>query len=710
MSAFTSRDEIMPPPTGWLRFAALLLAVALVELPINSVLAYALLLAMAVVIFTGEMRVTVRAWMAALIVVSVAVAGQMLLAPPRIDEGHNVFLPNAPVLRALPPEVYAVLSNEFEALYPPDKRCAPTEFGCWQWPGNGVPDRLYAFSADGILHKSKASRAAAALDFTDPVWLGLGFINERQYNWTGTSDLKRAERDRRIWMGLHRWHFTMPWFEMIRLPQAYVGGEFCWRGLMMWEGAGEQFSRWPGEGCRAIEPADAGRRVFGLAVRPGTLAMRLVPPWSVWLMDMARSVLLLAAGVALVLTLMRLDVRRAAMPLAFIGIAVGMIVLDDGTFLGGLRPFDGGDDGLWYDGLSRILLQKLMAGDLRGALEGGETVFYYGGPGLRYFRALEHIVFGESTLGYLSLVLLMPILLWALFRRFLPEPWPAALTFVFIAVPVGAAFGTTFLNYTKWVARGFADPLAYILFVAGLVVLLGPRDQTDNRATPAFFGALLLVLGLSMKPIVAPCAAVLLTGFGLAALLQKQWARVAGLCLGTLPVFWMALHNWVFGQRLVLFSANSADSNLLVLPPSAYVGALRQLASGDLGGLAAIVRQLADWLGGPSESYWTIPLNAAGVAILVFVVLRGRAFDPWLRLVAGAALAQHAVAFFYNAMVGRYHFLTWLLTMVVAMVWLEAVGVGFLARRYPLLCARIMSLPTTRWLSSGLARLKKVSA
>ena len=105
-----------------------------------------------------------------------------------------------------------------------------------------------------------------------------------------------------------------------------------------------------------------------------------------------------------------------------IGLSVAVIAILDGSFLGGVRPFDGGDDGLFYEGVGRLILQKLLAGDWTGFLIGGEPVFYYGGPGLRYFFALEHIVFGESYLGYLSLVLLLPFVAYGLFRRFLPRP------------------------------------------------------------------------------------------------------------------------------------------------------------------------------------------------------------------------------------------------------------------------------------------------
>ena len=395
-----------------------------------------------------------RVWAAALALVAVSIVGQVLLAPPRIEEGHNVFLPDAPVLeRGLPAEVYRQLSDEFETQYPAAKRCRREADGCWV--GQGRPDRVFAFSADGIFHPSVLSRAVSELDFSDPVWLGLGFINEVRYNWGVVSDVERAWRSRPFWMGLHRWHLTMPWFEMLRLPAAYAGGELCWRGELLWEGTAEHFSRWPDGGCRTIEPADTGRRIVGIAIKPDTLAMQVTPPWTLRLKLYAVYALALAGVLAVLLALVRLRTRRTFLPLFLIGLAILVIAIDDASFLGGVRPFDGGDDGLFYDGVGRIILQKLLAGDIWGALEGGEKVYYYGGPGLRYFRALEHIVFGETYLGYLSLIFLLPIVVQKVFRRFLPERWSLALVLLFVAVPVGILFGTSFLQYAKWASKRF---------------------------------------------------------------------------------------------------------------------------------------------------------------------------------------------------------------------------------------------------------------
>lgn len=698
-----------------LKLAVLVLTVAAIGLPVNSLDAYALLVMAGVVIFSGAVRATSRAWLGAGAIVAITVGGQILLAPPRIDEGHNVFLPSPALEQGLPGDVYRHLKDEFDKEYPPGVRCAPGSTGCWQNGGKnqGLPDRPFAFSPDGIFQKSKMSRSVTEIDFSDPVWLRLGFINEIKYNWyTAAPDVHRADRDRRIWMGLNRWHLTMPWFEMIRLPAAMVGGKLCWRGDVLWESAAEHFALWRGDGCRDIEPADAGRRVVGVAIKPDTLAMRLTPPWPAWWLQLASQALMIAGAAGLVLTLVRFERRRLVVPCGLIVLAMIVIAVDDASFLGGVRPFDGGDDGLFYEGYGRVILEKLLAGDIFGALEGGEKVFYYGGPGLRYFRAVEHIVFGDSYLGYLTLVILLPFLVLGLFRRFLPERWALALVFLFVAIPIGELFGTTFIDYTKWAARGFADPAAYILFLGGLLPIFGTTAAGPSRNfAPAFFGALLLALAIIMKPIVLPAAGVMLAGASVATLVQRQWLRLAGLCIGFVPVLSMALHNWVYGHVFVPLSANAAHPDVLVMPPSAYAAALRELVTFDVGGgyFGRALMQIPRWLSGPAESFATVPLNAAGVVVLVYVVIWGRRFDPWLRLVGGAALIQHAVALFYVA-TPRYHFLTWFLTMLVAIVFLQHIGMDWFKRRYPAMSERTQSHPLSRRLASGLARLQKASS
>jgi hypothetical protein len=701
-----SADDAVMTQTGsgWKRFGALVLALAVAGLPVNGIAIYALLVAYVLVVFTGEISARPRAWLAACVVAAVLVAGQFWLAVPRLDEGHNVFLPGGPnqaLKRGLPAEVYDRLAADFDQRYPPERHCKPDEAGCWL---SGFPDRTFAFSADGIFHTSDMSRSVTGLSFSNPVWLHLGFINEHRYNWYPVSDLQRSVRDNRLWKGLDRWRLTMPWFEMIRLPGAFAGGELCWRGDLMWEEADGHFSFSPGDHCRKVEAADAGHRMVGFAILHDSLAMRLTPPLWVRVLQVAQGIMLVAGLLALIWTLVRPRWRALIVPALLISASALVIAAYDVSFLGGVRPFDRGDDGLFYDGVGRVMLQSLLSGDYSSFLLGAENVFYYGGPGLRYFRAFEHVLFGESYLGYLSLILMMPLLLYGLLRRFLSQAWSFVLSLTFVAIPIGHWFGTTFADYVTWAERGLADPAAYILFVAGLLLLVGPNPsesmasgsntlKSDGRFAPALFGALLIALGIIMKPLIAPAAAVFLGGVGIAAIHWRQWRSLAGMSIGFLPVFSMALHNWVFGHVFVLFSANSAHPLVLNMPPAAYVDAFRELATLDFahGQFERALGKVGEWLSsGPNESFRTAPLNAAGVAILIYVVIWGRRFDPWLRLVGVAAVAQHAVALFYVP-TARYHFLTWFLTMVVVAVFVREIGLDWLSRRFPNLSLRLQA-------------------
>ena len=133
----------------------------------------------------------------------------------------------------------------------------------------GVFPRAFAFSADGIYDRAALSRRVSGIDFSDPVWLRLGFINEHRYNWNSeVSDVTRASRERNSLALIHRWRLEMPWFVMYRFPAAFVGSALCWQGEVLWEGADERFEpvAHAAMRCRPIDPDDVGRRIFGVSI------------------------------------------------------------------------------------------------------------------------------------------------------------------------------------------------------------------------------------------------------------------------------------------------------------------------------------------------------------------------------------------------------------------------------------------------------------
>ena len=79
-------------------------------------------------IFTGVVTSSVKAWIGAVAVVGLCVLAQIFLTAPRIEEGHNVFVVDGPggALEAgLPPEAFRFMQAEFDAKYPPERRCDP---------------------------------------------------------------------------------------------------------------------------------------------------------------------------------------------------------------------------------------------------------------------------------------------------------------------------------------------------------------------------------------------------------------------------------------------------------------------------------------------------------------------------------------------------------------------------------------------------------
>src|SRR6185437_6710615 len=225
------------PPTrathrSWRRLLALFLVVAAIGLPINQLYIYTVVLIATALIFSGDVTRLRRRWIISGLIVLAAIFLPLILQPAPIQEGENVFLAGKPdnaLKQGLPPAVYQNMEAAFDALYPPSKRCDPATAGCWLH--DGFPDRAYAFSADGIFSEPAYSRPVSGIDFSDAVWLRLGFINDVRYNWsTDAPDVHRGDRDRRFWRGLWRWQVTMPWFVMYNFPADYVGSNLCWRG------------------------------------------------------------------------------------------------------------------------------------------------------------------------------------------------------------------------------------------------------------------------------------------------------------------------------------------------------------------------------------------------------------------------------------------------------------------------------------------------
>jgi hypothetical protein len=670
------------------RLAALVLVVAILGLPVDDLVAYALLLVAALLILTGTISTDRRRWVAAAALTAVVMAGHMLWPAPRIDEGFNVFLPGATAAQSsgLPADVLRVLAGQFDERYPPEKRCAATAKGCWR------PDRTaeadgYAFSGDAIFAHADYSRRVGGIDFSDPAHLRLGVVNELTYGWPdGSSDITRFERDRRSLNLFDRYRITLPLFVVYRFPAQFAGSRLCWRGTVLWENAGQHFDDLTSADtrCREITAADIGRRIFGISIKPDVrLAMTLTPNKTIQVHRALEWGITLGGIVGIILLLVRVEPRRLALPVTLIALTLLVVVFIDAQFIGGFRPLDSGDDGLTYEGYARRIVRHLLSGDFAGVWRGEENVYFFA-PGMRYVRTLELVLFGDTFLGYLSMVLAFPLLVFALFRRFLTPQWALLIVLGFVATPIGALFGSSLFYYVVWASRGFADPFAFMLLFAALVLLVPPPGGELSGTARVFAAGLLFAAATFCRPNLLLASGVMVGGTGLMWLWQRRVARAVALGLGFAALAAAPLHNYVFGHSFVPLTSSMNLPQTLLMPPSDYVRAALELAALDFAGdhVKRAVAQMGRWLSGPQEWLVTVPLHALGVATLVRVGVFGARFDPWLRLIALATLLQHGIGISYINFV-RYNLGTWLLTYLVAAAWLQGEGLALLGKAMP---------------------------
>ena len=90
--------------------------------------------------------------------------------------------------------------------------------------------------------------------------------------------------------------------------------------------------------------------------------------------------------------------------------------------LTGFPTHMGGNDGLVHESFGFDISQALHDGRYADVLRGGEKIFYFM-PGMRYLKALEDMLFGDTNFCVLLCTMFVPIFLYFILRRLFPLRW-----------------------------------------------------------------------------------------------------------------------------------------------------------------------------------------------------------------------------------------------------------------------------------------------
>ena len=207
----------------WLKLAALVLVVAALGLPINDLFRYALLVVATVVIVVGDVSLRLQPWLGALAAVGLVRARRSSGSRRRASRRATTsFSSMAPAARSKPGcrrEAFRLMAAEFDAKYPPERRCDPRADGCWR--GQGFPGpavRLFRrrhLPAPGLF----AAGDAASIS---PIRSGFASASSTSCATTGSrqsATSTAASRDRRAFALLHRWRLRDAVVRDVPLPR-----------------------------------------------------------------------------------------------------------------------------------------------------------------------------------------------------------------------------------------------------------------------------------------------------------------------------------------------------------------------------------------------------------------------------------------------------------------------------------------------------------
>ncbi len=673
--------------------------------PVTDLWRFLLLVAAIMAVCFGRIRPWGPHWWLALAITLGIVTASWLMPGPQIQEGHNVYIPVGENLKAfqneLPPQAQAIMKNLFDRAYFDNSESLPGSPDWWQYEAFSQPghftDHAFASSSDALWQDPKYSRIVDTINFRTQDEARIGAINLSQYNFYPARTKLKHRQPPKFATDARIDRSAMPYFVMAEINADLVGGRICSKGDVLWEGAKEEFSLAHSDTsiCRPLRDVDVGKRIFALAITRGQpLEFAVVPPLHLRLLLWAKQALRIFGVLAVLGLLVSFDsFRQLLLPFAAAVSTIVTVMIIRPSFLFGFYTEEGGNDGLVHESFGYHIARAVHEGDWTGALRGGEDVFYYM-PGLRYFRALEDFLFGDTSFGIVLCTMFIPVFLYFFLRRLLPFRLTVALICLFLFTPLLERFGFAHFLYVKEMLKGFPEPLGYGAFLGGLALVASYVPTSMGPPLPGRMPALLIglafALSVAMRPNLAIAAALVLTLLALWLFAERRWSELAGMALGFSPLLLLMLHNWEFGGEFVPLTSNATISANLQTPPSVYFGALQEVVQRNFAGadLAQVARQLGNW------NHWSDFYRVLAVFVVIWIAARPRT-APSMRALAFVALSLQAVLFFYLP-AGRYSYLAWLLVFVILIATIREVFLPLVRSTYPEMWRRLGALPGIR--------------
>ena len=571
------------------KISLLLFLLIFIGLPILNPFLVLVFFILSVFIITGKIRKINLYSITVTLISFLAVLSTLSFSFPQIHEGHNYLYfiekDSAYLKEALPNKVYNLSKERFNLKYPSELQCDQKSYGCWKFFGD--IKRPYAFSADGFWQNTDWSRIVNKFNSENVISNRTGFLNanapsgDTYSNWY--SD--KFSNDNPI-------RPEAPYFIKWRLPKSAVSGELCSSGnIAKIDQGGEvnlEFNS--SKKCIILDKSILPIDVIGLQFdKDDSFNLSYKLPKYYEFLENLTIIIKIIFSFIFVLAWIK---PRFNISLPIFGFSFLSNFIWGENYLYSLHFnlfFDGGGDTLTHWGYGRWITESIKTGNIYEALMGVEQVFYFM-PGYRYFRSLEMIIFGESAmLSYFS-VIIMPSLLYFIFKSFIPTLH--SFLSIILLLLILPSYSDSVAHYPECVGYAFA--------LLGLIFGIKSINKNDSSLN-IFLCTLFFAISIFMRPNLLPASIFFITGL-MFLLKERSLQKNILICLiGFSPVLLPLVHNIYFGNKFVVLTEAATIKENVLAPPSFWFEALISAIKGEFDNerLKYIINHFARYILGP---------------------------------------------------------------------------------------------------------------
>ena len=662
----------------------LLVLFLILGLPINNPYIFIFLLFAIPVIIFSKISQKKKLIYPSLLIIFLFLLFKFLFPSLNIQEGHNVVVLNKNssffYKQHLPEEVSDFFQKEFNKYYGKSE-CNERLNYCWK-NFNPMENRfnsvatneIFAFSSDWSFKRIKYSRIVNHIDFTNIKSARIGAINNLDYNffWPEKFDLVRE---------------NIPFFVMYEIPKDLIGSSICWKGNLFWEQDNDQYLRKLNKNydCTKISELDIDKIFFGVSMGPHENTKRLKKLYGSEIINLNsdvltgenelilklekskkiifKEVLEKLVKILTILFIIKQFFKFEYKPyfISFLNTIVFLLIIYyvNKDLFNGFDIFTGGNDGLVYMSYGNVIFNNLLNVNFYEAFRGAESVFYFPSS-LRFFWAINKILFGETFFGYLTIAYLYPIILFFIFKYLFGTKWSVFLTFTIVLTRLFEGYALSVITVIQHINQGDAEPLSIFLFLTGLLIFLKIINESiryDSKFYYFLFGYLLF-LSISLRPNFLPTALIFILALTFYNYhYHKNIKTSLFIGFGFLSILLIPLHNYYYGDSFVLFSSGAHHNTRA--PISLYYSGFLDLINLDWIDSAPIFvinEQFNRWIQ-PQKIHYI-------VTFLIILILLIKKNNFIVKTMCLLALSQHFVLLIFEPD-NRYAYLAWILTIIL---------------------------------------------